>query len=243
MEAKAHPKQTGRLAALRSYGILDTPREESFDDIAELAAQICGTPIAVVNLIDAERQWFKAEVGLGTRETPLETSICSHVILEQDFTMIEDTQRDPRTADNELCLPADGLRFYAGALLKAENDLPIGTLCVLDNKPNRLSDQQIRALHILARRVMSELNLKRAMRAQDLLRDEMDHRVKNSLATVRPRSISIARRLRGPAIRMQHSRRSGGISMRFHQCTGHSTKRVVRRPLILISISMALPSS
>ena len=184
MKACAHPRQAERLATLRSYDVLDTPRESDFDDIVLLASRICQTPIAVVNLIDEERQWFKAEVGLGTRETPLETSICSHVILEQDFTMIEDTQADVRTADNELCTPVDGLRFYAGALLKAENGLPIGTLCVLDNKPNSLDDEQKHALSVLARRVMKELDLRRALRTQDLLKKEIDHRVKNSLAAI-----------------------------------------------------------
>jgi len=184
MKATHHPRQAERLATLHSYDILDTPKESDFDDIVQLAANICRTPISVVNFIDAERQWFKAEVGLGTRETPLETSICSHVILEQDFTLIEDTHLDSRTSDNELCIPDDGLRFYAGALIKAENGLPIGTLCVLDTKPNTLDAEQQQALTVLARRVMRELELRRALKAQTVLRDEMDHRVKNSLSSI-----------------------------------------------------------
>jgi GAF domain-containing protein len=102
MKAEPHPQQHNRLTTLRQYDILDTPRERDFDDIVALASEICGTPIAVINLIDEHRQWFKAEVGLGVRETPLETSICSHVILEDDFVEIEDTLVDDRTADNEL---------------------------------------------------------------------------------------------------------------------------------------------
>lgn len=185
MQAKPHPKQARRLAALRRYDILDTPRERDFDDVVDLASEICGTPIAVVNLIDESRQWFKAEVGLGVRETPLKTSICSHIILEHDFVEITDTLNDPRTADNELCLAPDGgLRFYAGALLKAENGLPIGTLCVLDTKPNELSDLQKRTLKILAQRVMRELDLRLMLKSHDDLRAEMDHRVKNSLQTI-----------------------------------------------------------
>lgn len=184
MKASAHPRQAERLAALHSYNILDTPREDDFDDIVELAAKVCGTPISVVNLIDADRQWFKAEIGLGTRETPLETSICSHVILEEDFTLIEDTHIDPRTADNELCIPNDGLRFYAGALIKSANGLPIGTLCVLDNKPSTLDADQQQTLKVLARRVTRELELRHALQTQNILRDEMDHRVKNSLSSI-----------------------------------------------------------
>ncbi|WP_300376345.1 histidine kinase dimerization/phosphoacceptor domain -containing protein [Henriciella sp.] len=184
MRAQAHPLQAQRLAALRRYDILDTPRESDFDEIVELAAAICETPISVVNLIDDERQWFKAETGLGARETPLETSICSHVILEADFVEIPDTHEDPRTCDNELCTPEDGLRFYAGALLKTSNGMPIGTLCVLDNKPRTLTPYQKRSLEILARRVMRELDLRLSLKTQATLRDEMDHRVKNSLQTI-----------------------------------------------------------
>ena len=88
-------RQDERLASLRSYGILDTEREADFDDIVGLASQLCGTPISVVNLIDQDRQWFKAEVGLGVRETPIESSICAHAILEADFVEIPDTLSRP----------------------------------------------------------------------------------------------------------------------------------------------------
>ncbi|NNC37732.1 MAG: histidine kinase [Acidimicrobiales bacterium] len=184
MEAKKHPKQQDRLTELRRYEILDTPREGDFDDIVELASQICDVPISVINLIDENRQWFKAEVGIGARETPLETSICSHVILEDDFVEIKDTHLDPRTSDNELCAPNDGLRYYAGWLLNTERGFPIGTLCVLDNKPNTLSPFQKNALRILSRRVMRELDLRLSLKNQLILQNEMDHRVKNSLQTV-----------------------------------------------------------
>ncbi|MFC7290809.1 histidine kinase dimerization/phosphoacceptor domain -containing protein [Hirschia litorea] len=184
MIADSHPKQAERLAALRSYGILDTPREADFDDIVDLASQICGTSISVINLIDADRQWFKAEVGLGVRETPLATSICSHIILEDDFVEIPDTLEDCRTGDNPLCLSEQGLRFYAGALLKTSDGLPIGTLCVLDNEPRKLNDFQKKTLNTLAKQVMRELELRMALQEQDVLRREMDHRVKNSLQTV-----------------------------------------------------------
>ena len=121
MKAATHPQQAERLAALYRYDILDTEREADFDDIVELAAELCGAKISVINLIDSDRQWFKAETGLGVRETPLETSICSHVILESDFVEIPDTQADTRTSDNPLCRDEPGLRFYAGALLKSRD--------------------------------------------------------------------------------------------------------------------------
>ncbi len=184
MEAQPHPLQAERLSVLYSYEILDTDREKEFDDVAQLAAGICETPIAVVNLIDGERQWFKAEVGLGVRETPLATSICSHVILQDEFVQITDTLTDPRMADNPLCCGAPGLRFYAGALLTSDDGLPIGTLCVLDYQPRSLSPFQRDALKVLARQVMAQLDLKRALKAAELLRKEVDHRVKNSLMSL-----------------------------------------------------------
>jgi two-component sensor histidine kinase len=184
MKAAPHPRQQVRLARLRQYGILDTPKESDFDEIVALASAICDAPISVINLIDEHRQWFKAEVGLGVRETPLETSLCSHAILQQDYMEIPDTLADDRTADNPLCLDVNGLRFYAGYLLKTDEGLPLGTLCVLDTKPRHLTQQQREALRVLARQVMHQLELRRALSHQKLLRQEIDHRVKNSLQAV-----------------------------------------------------------
>ena len=184
MKADPHPQEQARLAALRRYEILDTPREADFDDLVLLASQICETPVSVVNLVDATRQWFKAEVGLGVRETPLETSICAHVILGNDFVEIPDTLADPRLTDNPLCQGEAGLRFYAGALLTSANGLPIGALCVLDRRPRTLTQFQRDALRTLARQVMTQLNLRAALANEQVLRNEIDHRVKNSLQAV-----------------------------------------------------------
>lgn len=181
MEAAFHPLQQARLAALQSYEILDTDPERDFDDIVKLAAATCGTSISVVNFIDAERQWFKAETGLGVRETPLATSICAHVILEEEFVEIHDTLEDPRMQDNPLCCGDPGLRFYAGALLKTDDGLPLGTLCVLDYEPRVLTALQRDTLRVLARQVIALLEARKALRTADLLRQEVDHRVKNSL--------------------------------------------------------------
>lgn len=184
MEAAKHPRQSERLKDLYALDILDTEREAEFDEVVELAAEICGTAISVVNLIDSERQWFKAEVGLGVRETPLATSLCSHVILEEDFVEIEDTLLDPRMVDNPLCCAEPGLRFYAGALLRSENGLPLGTLCVLDYEPRKLNDLQRKSLKVLAGQVMARFNLRAALRSAEVMRQEVDHRVKNSLQLV-----------------------------------------------------------
>ncbi len=182
--ASPHPRQQERIAALRAYDILDTPRETDFDDIVRLASAICGTPISVINLIDTDRQWFKAEVGLGVRETPLDTSLCAHAILESAFMEIPDTLQDGRMQDNALCTGEPGLRFYAGALLRTAEGLPLGTLCVLDYKPRKLTAFQRDALSTLARQIMTQLDLRLALRRQELLQKEVDHRVKNSLASI-----------------------------------------------------------
>ena len=184
MKAQPHPFEAARLAALRAYDILDTPRESDFDDIVMLASRICDAPISVINLIDETRQWFKAETGLGVRETPLASSLCAHVILEDDFVEIPDTLADARMADNPLCLADPGLRFYAGALLKSKGGYPIGTLCVLDNQPRTLSPLQRDALRVLADQVMTQLDLRAVIANEAVLRSEIDHRVKNSLQLV-----------------------------------------------------------
>jgi two-component sensor histidine kinase len=184
MIADPHPRQAERLAALRRLEILDTDREPAFDEVVELVSALCDVPIAVVNLIDADRQWFKAEVGLGVRSTPLDTSICSHIILNEGFVEISDTLADPRMRDNPLCAGHPGLRFYAGASLMTDDGLPLGTLCVLDYKPRTLSPTQRRVVEVMARQVMRQLELRYALRQGDMLRKEIDHRVKNSLASV-----------------------------------------------------------
>lgn len=199
MIATKHPRQIERLAALRRLDILDTPREAEFDDVVELASRICNTPIAVINLVDEDRQWFKAEIGLGVRQTPLDTSLCAHAILVPGLTVIEDTRQDTRMACNPLVLAEEGgLRFYAGALLSTQAGLPLGTLCVLDTQPRSLDPLQRRALEILAGQVMRQLELRLALRLEASLRSdleaaqavqrvlmlEVDHRVKNSLQMV-----------------------------------------------------------
>ena len=155
-----------RLRALDRYHLLDTPRERDFDEIAEAAAELCETPIAVVNLVGDGRQFFKAEVGLGVRETPLDTSFCRQALLQQDFLYVPDATRDPRFEGNPLVTGEPGLRFYAGALLKTAEGHPVGTVCVLDTKPHELSERQRRGLMRLARQTMAQMELRRSLREQ-----------------------------------------------------------------------------
>ena len=193
-------RESERLAALRSYGILDTPLEQDFEDIVRIAAHVCNAPISVINLIDDTRQWFKAEIGLGVRETPLDVSICAHAILQPGLFVVDDTTKDARFSCNPLVTGKPHLRFYAGALLETPEGLPLGTVCVLDYKPRELTSEQAFTLRALARQVMAQLELRRglaeaeeARRQQQLLIRELHHRVKNTLATVQAIMGSTAR--------------------------------------------------
>jgi len=149
-----------RLDALRRYAVLDTPREEAFDHLVELAADICETPFAVVNLVDADRQWFKAERGFGVRETPLDSSICAQVMLEPGLIEIPDLSEDRRFACNPLITAGPQFRFYAGSPLTTPDGQVLGTLCVLDVRPRRLLPHQRQALHALAQQVVAQLELR-----------------------------------------------------------------------------------
>lgn len=155
--------ESRRLSALRSYGMLDTPAETVFDDITRIAAAICGTPMSIISLVDVDRQWFKSELGMGVRETPIDASICAHAILEHDFLEVPNTTTDARFSSNPLVTGDPSLRFYAGALLKTPDGLPLGTVCVLDTVPRELTQVQIDTLQALARQVMAQMELRRML--------------------------------------------------------------------------------
>lgn len=191
MSLSVSSNEVARLDALDRYQLLDTPREREFDEVAALAAAICEAPIAVVNLIAADRQFFKAEVGLGVRETPLESSFCAKAILEADFLEVPDATKDERFDCNPLVVGEPGFRFYAGKLLITHEGFAIGTLCVLDTRPRELTPLQRQALHVLGRQVMSQIELRRALTLQNeamqnrlLVQLETSHRLKNTLAMV-----------------------------------------------------------
>jgi len=151
-----------RIAALASCGILDTEPEAGFDDIAQLAAAVCNTPIALVSLVDKTRQWFKARVGLRARETPRDFSFCGHAIQHVTPLVVSDALEDPRFADNPLVTGDPYVRFYAGVPLVLEEDgRALGTLCVIDHVPRELTREQLDSLAMLAKRVSRELSLRR----------------------------------------------------------------------------------
>jgi GAF domain-containing protein len=151
-------QEVKRLAALSSYNIMDTLPERSFDDITRLAAFICGTKISLVSLVDRKRQWFKSNFGLDAKETPREWAFCSHAINEPDEVLeVGDSRKDDRFKDNPLVVGEPHVIFYAGAPLITTNGYALGTLCVIDDQPNRLSEEQRVMLQSLSRLVVDQL--------------------------------------------------------------------------------------
>jgi PAS domain S-box-containing protein len=153
--------ERARLDALREYAVLDTAAESAFDELTALAAQICGAPIALISLIDEDRQWFKSRHGLSIVQTERDIAFCAHAILQPETLIVEDALVDVRFAGNPLVTREPGIRFYAGTPLVNPDGYALGTLCILDDKPRKLSDSQAQALHTLGRYVMSQLELRR----------------------------------------------------------------------------------
>ena len=150
-----------RLKVLWQYEVLDTVPEEVFDDLTELAARICEAPIALISLVDEKRQWFKSKIGTTVSETSRDISFCAYAITRQDLFIVPDATLDPRFADNPLVTSDPKIRFYAGAPLVTPDGYALGTLCVIDKVPRELGPDQKQALRILARHVVSQLELRR----------------------------------------------------------------------------------
>lgn len=167
MQRPAKPaNEAERLQALQRYRILDTPPEAAFDDLVMIAAAICGMPMGSVSLIDADRQWFKARLGLDDAQTARDVAFCAHAILEPErMLVVADASLDARFHDNPIVTGHPGIRFYAGAPLRDADGIAVGTLCVMDRQPRELQPFQRDALDALSRQVSALLELRRSSHA------------------------------------------------------------------------------
>jgi PAS domain S-box-containing protein len=175
-----------RLDALHRYDILDTPPEDAFDRITRLATTLFDAPMALVNLVAEDRQWFKSAVGLERRETELDASLCVHALASDDVTVIEDATQDERVANNPLVTGPPAIRFYAGAPLITPDGFRIGTLCVMDTEPRRFSDATYAQLDDLASMVMDELELRHEIQVRTAAQEKVQHqkeRYRSALST------------------------------------------------------------
>jgi GAF domain-containing protein len=155
------PNEPKRLKILWEYEVLDTVPEEIFDDLTELAALICEAPISLISLVDEDRQWFKSKFGTSITETSRGVSFCAHALTGQGLLIVPDATRDRRFSSNPMVVSDPKIRFYAGAPLVTPDGYVLGTICVLDTKPRELRPEQKKALELLARHVMSQLEFRR----------------------------------------------------------------------------------
>jgi GAF domain-containing protein len=164
MSNRAPTNEIRRLKVLWEYDVLDTVPEGIFDDLTELAAKICEAPIALISLIDEKRQWFKSKVGVSVKETSRDISFCAHAIQGEGLFIVPDATKDKRFAHNPLVTADPKIRFYAGAPLITPDGHALGTLCIIDKVPRELRPEQKQAVVILARHVMTQLELRRHAR-------------------------------------------------------------------------------
>jgi anti-sigma regulatory factor (Ser/Thr protein kinase) len=175
---KPDAEEYARLAALRRYRILDTEPEQRFDDLTMLASQVCETPIALITLVDADRQWFKSKVGTHVSETARSVSFCAHAMRQRSLFVIPDARADPRFRDNPMVTGEPRILFYAGASLISREGQPLGSICVIDHVPRTLTGEQAEALDALRRQVESQLELRRnlaELEAALAARDRAEH--------------------------------------------------------------------
>ncbi len=174
------PSESERLTELESYSVLDTLPEQVFDDITFLASRLFGTPIALMSLVDRDRQWFKSAIGLDVPETHRDLAFCAHAIWDPtDVMVVEDAAYDPRFSSNPLVTAFPSIRFYAGAPLQTPKGNALGTLCVIDRVARQFTADEEEALRALARLVMNQLAAQRALLD---LSDHLDEAIRSSAA-------------------------------------------------------------
>jgi diguanylate cyclase (GGDEF)-like protein/PAS domain S-box-containing protein len=216
--------ETLRLATLASYSVMDSPPEDAFDDFTQLASQLLGAPIALISLLDESRQWFKSKVGLDADETPRDWAFCSHAILQPDVMIVEDAKRDVRFAGNPLVVGEPHIRFYAGCPLVSSDGHALGTLCVIDHEPRKLSEAQVGTLRRLGRQLVNLLELRRTtlrQRETELrLREQRLQLQKLALVTQRTNNVVIMADPEG---------RITWVNKAFEQITGFALDEAVGR--------------
>ncbi len=201
-----------RLNVLWQYEVLDTVPEEVFDELTELAARICEAPIALISLVDENRQWFKSRHGTTLTETSRDVSFCAHAIRQSDLFIVPDATADERFANSPLVTSEPHIRFYAGAPLITPDGYALGTLCVIDKVARELRPDQQEALRILARHVVSQLELRRRSRELGKLREE---------------NARMATELEGARAALKHPRQE---QARKRNGTGTAPRRKAKRP-------------
>src|SRR5260370_32476793 len=188
MEANANISinEKAGVGAVGSYKILDTDREKAFDDLTIWASHICETRVALISLIDTDRQWFKSRVGVNLTETPREVAFCAKAIQQSELFVVPDATKDPRFSSNPFVVSDPKIRFYAGAPFTSSDGYPLGTLCVVDVVPRQLTPSQENALMALSRQVQAQfelrknlLDLRAALNERDRAEAERDQTIKD----------------------------------------------------------------
>jgi diguanylate cyclase (GGDEF)-like protein/PAS domain S-box-containing protein len=242
MKAPLPPNEIQRLEALRGYNILDTPPEQDFDDLTLLAQQIFQVPIALISLVEEDRQWFKSKVGISHTETSLDFAFCPYAILNPDeLLIVQDAQNDPRFAKSPRVTGGPKIRFYAGAPLVTPDGLPLGTLCVIDSVPRDLTAEQKSALRSLSRIVITQLELRRMLAAHRISEEKLA--LLNASLEQKVESRTSDLRIAATAFESQESLMitdSNGVILRVNQAftesTGHTPEEVIgQTPRILKS--------
>ena len=242
MAAPIPENEDARLAALEAYSILDTQAEQDYDDITNVAACLCGSPIAIISLVDESRQWFKSRVGLDADQTPREYAFCAHAILEPgELMVVNDAANDERFADNPLVTGSTNIRLYAGAPLIARGGHALGTICVIDREPRDLTPPQAEGLRALSRLVTGQLETRRAiaemedkiLQQEDYLADADDYQRRmeeSELHHDRAPLAGVVRELESqPAIDQLLGRAQIRRNNRFRQAIGVLVRMIMER--------------
>lgn len=200
MKAPLPKNEVKRIEILWKYDVLDTVPEKSFDELTSLAAYICEAPIALITLVDENRQWFKSTVGVSLKETSRDISMCAHAILQKEIMIVPDATKDRRFKDNPFVVSEPKIRFYAGAPLISSSGHTLGTLCVIDKVPRELTKDQKKALSILSRHVMAQLELRRKSSELGLSNDHCK-KLKQDLAAARAENARLRSKLDSNSVR------------------------------------------